>query len=942
MQNGDRTPTLYSFYDDQYDFNDLSRRVDTGLNDYISTLKKGKKYESQIREAVSNLMSGVKDGTITFSNGRYNDSLGRYRNDKDRDKDVYGWAANYIYSNMGKSEKYVAPEDKTKIKWGGNSSIGQALIRDIFNSDSGNIQDFIDLDPYDEDSQSRGTTQRAARLSNAFQNVLNNFDSIFTNYTDADKRNATQWINQAIQSLNTNGFGDDDYLSLSRAAGGVNFRDMFSSQQKQVQQSQQQQGTSPQQSGFVSWMQQHYPQFTGTLHTPLLLKTNQTFGKYTLDRLRQAVSNLSENDLYRIVRQSITDQNYTFNNEQFIKNSFQNSPGFSNPFGLLEILQSMKNRGLLQSFGENNLNLYYIPKTDTDRQTAWVWDTTDNSVKEMSFHNIPYWRQRIQQEYSQQTGSQSTPFEQFLRESGYQFKNGGIIKAQTGVKFSDNANWYTGVFTPQLNHIIQGLKQDSNYYTWLNNMQDRHSEIYKSAGDNWQNTAYRNDLVGSYQDLYKSGYNNEWGDNTVGYNSLGIQNAQNLGMFDVSGRRRTSGDWNGNGNSWNTDSLYSAITDYRRLLGREGDYTPEQLAYATEQFKNAGYNFIKDANGYYKLEPIIQQDPLEEVAQSPKIENNADESQVAPVPGEVSNPNNRKGQFADVMMGLIPDAIGVGRLFASLRTNNRVANTLRESLNPVLRNTYERYSPITGAFSEMQFRNRQAANLRRQASRPFTSDASLQLAGQLDADRQARDLEYQGFLADDREIRRTREAALARQEDNMARRSDVANFNRASINQTNRERAQLEATRLRRNWQSIDNFLAGMEGRLRTRFESDRERRNNFRLWTGISDIETRYQDAIQGATDDVRNWQAKNPGMSISSMPNYNNYINFIREMNRWKAAQAYKTHADVYGYSYNNDILSKTPESIRAIYGYRKGGSLKPSTMNLINKVIKNESYT
>nr|DAT77896.1 MAG TPA: hypothetical protein [Caudoviricetes sp.] len=82
----------------------------------------------------------------------------------------------------------------------------------------------------------------------------------------------------------------------------------------------------------------------------------------------------------------------------------------------------------------------------------------------------------------------------------------------------------------------------------------------------------------------------------------------------------------------------------------------------------------------------------------------------------------------------------------------------------------------------------------------------------------------------------------------MARRSEVANFNRASINQTNRERAELAATRLRRNWQSVDNFLQGIEGRLRTKIEEGAERRNNFRLQTSVSDIDSKYQDAVQRA----------------------------------------------------------------------------------------------
>lgn len=52
-------------------------------------------------------------------------------------------------------------------------------------------------------------------------------------------------------------------------------------------------------------------------------------------------------------------------------------------------------------------------------------------------------------------------------------------------------------------------------------------------------------------------------------------------------------------------------------------------------------------------------------------------------------------------MDWAPDLLGAGRLFASLRANNRIADILRPSLNPVLKDTYERYSPVTGAFSTM-------------------------------------------------------------------------------------------------------------------------------------------------------------------------------------------------------------------------------------------------
>lgn len=61
----------------------------------------------------------------------------------------------------------------------------------------------------------------------------------------------------------------------------------------------------------------------------------------------------------------------------------------------------------------------------------------------------------------------------------------------------------------------------------------------------------------------------------------------------------------------------------------------------------------------------------------------------------------KNGSFGNFMTELAPDLIGAGRLWASLHTNNRVYDTVLPSLKPVLKDTYERYSPVTGAFSAM-------------------------------------------------------------------------------------------------------------------------------------------------------------------------------------------------------------------------------------------------
>lgn len=136
---------------------------------------------------------------------------------------------------------------------------------------------------------------------------------------------------------------------------------------------------------------------------------------------------------------------------------------------------------------------------------------------------------------------------EFLK-SVHAFKQGGIIKAQsgikTGVKVNPKTTWFDAVWSQNVNHILRGLS-DNNYYTWLNSMQDKHGDLHKNAGTNFQTTPYNDKSVGDYQNLYKTGYNGEWKDNNVGYNSLGIMHAQNLGRYDLYGNtKRTSGDWN--------------------------------------------------------------------------------------------------------------------------------------------------------------------------------------------------------------------------------------------------------------------------------------------------------------------------------------------------------------------------------------------------------------
>lgn len=329
---------------------------------------------------------------------------------------------------------------------------------------------------------------------------------------------------------------------------------------------------------------------------------------------------------------------------------------------------------------------------------------------------------------------------EFLK-SVHAFKQGGIIKAQsgikTGVKVNPKTTWFDAVWSQNVNHILKGLS-DNNYYTWLNSMQDKHGDLYKNAGTNFQTTPYNDKSVGDYQNLYKTGYNGEWKDNNIGYNSLGIKHAQNLGRYDLYGNtKRTSGDWNTDANNqYKTDSSYSQITDDRRLLGRKGDFTDEQLASVTEAFKNKGYNFALGKNDYYYLSPI---EKSEQNQNTPKKD------------GSVTNPDiGKKSIFDKGKEYLSKLASNPGNLYNAVETDkyllaNKATNDIFKIKAPnyVISPKHTSYQVMDNLAQQNAYHNR-AAETMNQTSRPLTSSGQLQTAAQQESMNNANKLYLQG------------------------------------------------------------------------------------------------------------------------------------------------------------------------------------------------------
>lgn len=968
MQQGGTTPNLYSFYGKQYDYNDLAQSADQGLNEYLATLKRGEKDSDNFRTAYANIMSGIKDGSITFDNGQFHDSKGRYTNSDKKNKDYYGLIANYIYGKMGKSNVYQAPKDPSKIEWG-DGSVKTALMRQLFNSDDGNVKDFIELDA--EKNGVRSIANRSTYLSNALQSVADNWDNTFQGYQDADKSRYVPLLVNAAKALRDGTIDPGDYLALSKAVGGMDFREMMATGTPTVQE-------QPTQQLQEAPVQQ--PQIK-TKHASLF---DKSYDANTISRMTSIMAKIPSKGLINILRNSFYNRYYRFGSDPRISQIFGSS-NISSKAGVTATLNALQAQGILQNADPNNPNLYYIPGLKTKKGTGWIWDKANNTITEVPLQNIPYARAQLEEVQAH--------------------KNGGILFAQQGAQLP----WYNG---------LQDYDQNKYSRIWgetqyaMNDKGEFLNTPFTSTGAGYGKNKYTTDP--KYRNFNQQGrdaalaiensqnYKNQtnkilsdydaW-DNAQDKSSLNDENNLFLRYthgYDAKQSNDNNKFWNNNQlrTSWGPSGknyygqASNGVSNVRdRILNLRND---QQVSIGHNNYRASGKRyFYKDENGTthwvdpkdvesgkytmkegvkttegdtdwtdYELTGVTPNNPN---SNTPGQNNG---SAINPTQQPESKPNWFQQNGLKLAQDIAPLAVGTERLFDSLRTNNKVADVIRRSIKPVLKDTYELYSPVTGAFSEMQLRNRQAADVRRQAAQPYTSDASLNAARSLDANRQATDLQYQGFLADDKEILRTKQEALKRQEDNTARRTDTANFNRASINQANRELAQIEAGRLKNNWQSRDNFLSGIESDLRYRnAQRDYDRRielaeNRQRsLALDMNDINRPYTiearnrkltydfDRNKLANEfnaKLANWQKINgEDADYTSQPFYIDYIQKQRDLldqyNKDSDDIAVRLSKDTR--QYVNSLRTKMNQSTL----FRKGGKLSPTTMNLICKVVK-----
>lgn len=965
-QKEQTTPSLYSFYGKQYDYNDLAQAADQGLNEYLATLKRGEKDSEEFQNAYSNIMSGIKDGSITFDNGHFHDSKGRYTNAEKKNKDYYGLIANYIYNKMGKSNAYEAPKDTSKIDWD-NNSVKTALMRQLFNSDTGNIKDFLELD--EEKNGVRGIAKRSAYLADALQAVANNWDNTFSGYQDNDKSKYVTLLTNAATALRDGKIDPGDYLALSKAVGGMDFRSMMYTGEPQTPVIQ---SATPQAAQSTA---QQAP--LKTKHTSL---NDNSYNTQMLSRISSVMSRVPTNGLINILRNSFYNRSYKFGNDRRIAKLFGAS-NISSKAGVTATLYAMQSQGMLRRLAGDNDNLFYIRGLNTKKGTGWIWDKLNNTVTEMPLDEIK------------------------LDKTPTINKQGGVLKMQHGGT-SPQQPFYTGLVDFDQNKYQRkwgsqqygmdasgnflntpfttgGAGYNKNKYTTDPKYRD-FSQTGKDAAlaiensQNYQNQTARilsdYDVWNNAQD--KSSFNDE--NNlflryTHGYDAS--QGNKDNKFWDENGKLRTT--WGPSGKNYYGATSAATNDIATRIKKLRND---QQISIGHNNYRASGDRyFYKDAAGKtHYVDPTV--------AKSGKYTLSSEGTKV--VDGDTDwtdyeltglanqNPQQTNGNGTDInrtdgdkktdwvqkglktAQDLAPQALALARLTNSLRTNNKIADTMKKATKPVLKDTYELYSPVTGAFSEMQFRNKQAADLRRQAQQNATSDSQVNDAISLEANRQASELESKGFLADDQEIKRTQAEARKRQEDNLARKSEVANYNRAALAKNREDLANIEAQRLNANYNSKNNYLTGIENELRQknaqRDYDERSLKSQYDIQLSLNDTNRQYalrekqmQRQLQYALNDKRinyqdkleKWKADNPDATDADLHNQQFYKDYISETRQ--LYDDYDKNADALAQEQSTatrQMFDRMREKMgQSTLFSKNGGKLSLSSMNLLNKIIR-----
>lgn len=494
--------------------------------------------------------------------------------------------------------------------------------------------------------------------------------------------------------------------------------------------------------------------------------------------------------------------------------------------------------------------------------------------------------------------------------------NGGVLipKYQGGkgirnVQSANDLNWNTDVLGSAGYNDTLGMINPANASTY-NNMQRDYSNLGFTATKPGASRLSYNQNVANYQ---------------TNFNTNTKVNTGTMASLVKSGRITGRGGSSDKGTQWTADG-YAGDQTWLRHLGTN-NISADNLA-KVRAGVNDNIDVVKNLDtGMLNFMPKAKAAGITSGNPQPAMPTKLE----SPVPAMGSNPTKKqirdakrsqkaagdgtvRGAAGGEKKGLggfsvLPeDVIALGRMVGGLATNNKAAEQYKAGLKPLLIDTYENTVPITGNYFAKASADRQASNLTSLAARPRTSDASLQLAGELEAQNKAGDIRFQGDMADADMFYKTRMMAQQESDAAKARRTDVANRNRASMLQIDAAKAQIDSAKTTANYQQVINpYLSGIENQ----FRQSRAARKQY-------DAESYRQ------------------GLLSTMQPQYDAAVQAGDTAKQQQLLRQYNT--DMLNYSRNNVgmpwMFQRTTPSPNTPYTYAKGGRLTAQERIIIQR--------
>ena len=970
----------YKYKDKNYKLSDFQESVGDGWEEYRTALKDEEKNRDALNQAYNYMLDGIANGTVTIKNGNF------YTTDQNilNNKDIFGQVTYYLKSQLGKSEEYISPEEKRKVDFS-NDAFRKNFNNYVFNSDDFNLNDFVELDPLDEKTGKRGTTNRINAIKEYLDQI--DFDRDFKNLDEPTKARYQKYIENAKKAISDNTISSNEYLDLSRLFGyGGQWNKIFTTEgtpaepDKEETQAQQAPAKQTPQQMLDNFMVNEIPEFTGQeseyeLNTP-------KFGRYTFQIWENIMKNINNKDLVRMMDLLNDNPNINLSNMKYVVESAKKTGAAklriaypNNAQSRSFVLNTMKYRNLLTKIGDG-LYMYYSNRSPY----ALIWDEKQNKLYKKAARNVEYIVKSKLNEFNQTNGNtEGSWYKKYQQPDNTSevesAKNGGVLKASGGLNFNlavgnnetKDLKLPNGLTIPLLSSInpvklpdggFDDFTQaviyndedllDSNRLKRVWNKETGKYELAKrgdqAATDNISTGNKLYDVEGvegsqeKDENLYKVSWNENWINRLMNNPKLAEAFARRyISLNGVNGDKFKQL-WFNPDDTFNHENFKKVIPrgDENIHIWSEGlngtghdVYAGRVYGIATGDGSVKYYNHIPEgwqiSGNKIKFDDITNLYMLTPKSGEQKVENQDQAGERIPGKKNIKD-LNIKNPYDDRSK---ENSLYLLRLIKTLDNNRKNANILRNGITLKQYDTYATYAPIKGAYSIKSTLANQAADIQsRMANQGFVDWKQQALANSL-AQSQADQYNEKGIASDVQERQRTEAISRELQERNLARRQEIADTNINENALYRQQLASIDASRNMKDHESWDTYLKQIEEQLRSDRVDKQNKYEDYIQKVVAGRVAEKYTDKINAIQAKFDAWAAENPQIAkepalLAVAPEYQEYKRAMKNLQNMQDADLAEVYMSTTG--------EKTIQSNSHIW--------KKALDNILNRTILNKN--